>query len=518
MKTIKQIILLVALMAISTLACEELVDEVPEDRITVENFFTRSSDAEAAIIGAYNFSFRSGNSVNYLFFSTRSSDDMTAPLQGQESDRFMWRPNMTTDDGNVNGLWSDSYQALANINLVIQQVALMDDGVFFNEEFPELDRKSQIIAEAKFLRAWTYYNMVQYWGGVPLVTEPPTSVEPEDYRIPRATRDEIMALVNQDLDDAERDLPLNYDFEFTGAIQPDDPDAQPTQKGRATVAAAKMLKARIAMQNQDWENAIRLSREVIESGQYPLTERWVNIFDAEVQGSQNASESILEIQTLAGAGEFNNTGGYSWFTVDGRPRRGATLEAYDLFEGDEDEIIDVRKAESMTQRRENPNEIFAVKYANAFPWWNPDNGDPFNFIIFRATEAYLNIAEALNEQAYPNNEAMEIVNRIRRRAQDLQYNPPTPGIDEWDFSMFPDQASFRAAIREERRRELMFEGQRWWDMLRYDAMDNTTIAPAAVGLTNVAPNYNIDETRLLLPIPDGARVQNPELIQNIGYQ
>ena len=518
MKTIKQIIVLGGLLAMNVMACEDLVEEVPEDRITVDNFFTRSSDAEAAIIGAYNFSFRSSNSTNYLFFATRSSDEMTSPIEGQETDFFMWRPNMTTGDGNVNNLWSSSYQALANINLVIQQVELMDEGLFFIEEFPDLDRRSQIIAEAKFLRAWTYYNMVLYWGGVPLVTEPPSSVEPEDYRIPRASRAEVMEQVMQDLDDAERDLPVNYDFLFTGAVQPDDPGAQPTQKGRATVAAAKMLRARIAMQNQDWENALRLSREVVESGQYPFTERWVNIFDADVQGSQNASESILEIQTLGGAGEFNNTGGYSFFTIDGRPRRGATLEAYDLFEGDEDNIIDVRKAESMSQRQDDLDQIYAVKYANAFPWWNPDNGDPFNFIIFRATEAYLNIAEALNEQSYPNNEAMDIINRIRGRAQDLQYNPPTPGIDDWDFTMFPDQASFRAAIREERRRELMFEGQRWWDMLRYDAMDNTTITPRAVGLTNVSPNYDIDDTRLLLPIPDQAILQNPELIQNRAYQ
>lgn len=517
MKAIKQIILLVGLLAINTMACEDLVEEVPEDRIPLDNFFSRSSDAEAAIIGAYNFSFRSSNSTNYLFFANRSSDDMTAPLDGQQTDAFMWRPNMTTGNGNVSGLWSDSYRALANINLVIQQVSLMDEGLFFNEEFPDLNRKAQIIAEAKFLRAWTYYNMVLYWGGVPLVTEPPASVDPADYRIPRASRAEIMELVVQDLDDAERDLPVNYDFLFTGAVQPDDAEAQPTQKGRATVAAAKMLKARIAMQNQDWENAIRLSREVIDSGQYPFTQRWVNIFDASIQGSQNASESILEIQTLSGAGEFNNTGGYSWFTVDGRPRRGATIEAYDLFEGDEENVVDVRKKESMTQTTAL-NEIYAVKYANSNPWWNPDNGDPFNFIIFRATEAYLNIAEALNEQSYPNNEAMEIINRIRGRAQDLQYNPPTPGIDAWDFTMFPDQTSFRAAIREERRRELLFEGQRWWDMLRYDVIDNTTIAPAAVGLMDVEPSYNIDETRLLLPVPDGAIVQNPELVQNPAYQ
>ncbi|MEM7108771.1 MAG: RagB/SusD family nutrient uptake outer membrane protein, partial [Bacteroidota bacterium] len=313
-------------------------------------------------------------------------------------------------------------------------------------------------------------------------------------------------------------LPVNYDFLFTGAVDPDAQEAQPTQKGRATVAAAKMLKARIAMQNQDWAEAINLSRDVINSGQYPFAERFVPIFDAQIFGSQNSSESILEMQSLAGAGEFNNTGGYSWFTVDGAvPRIGATQEAYDLFEGDDDTIIDVRKDRSMSLSG-TPGAIYAVKYANSFPWWNPENGDTFNFVIFRVTEAYLNIAEALNEQSYPSSEALEIVNMIRARAQDLQRNPPASGIDPWDFSMFPTQESFRQAIREERRRELIFEGQRWWDMIRYDQMDGTTLAPQAVGLTDVQPGYDIDQTRLVIPIPQSAIVQNPELDQNPAYE
>ncbi|MEM9856836.1 MAG: RagB/SusD family nutrient uptake outer membrane protein [Bacteroidota bacterium] len=499
------------------LSCEDLVEEIPEDRIPISEFYQAASDAEAAIIGAYNFSFRSANSTNYLFYANRSSDDITAPIDGQQSDPWMWRPNMDANFGNVSSLWAACYQALANINLLLERVEEMDSGVFLNQQFPNLDRKSQILAEARFLRAWNYYNMVLYWGEVPLVVDPPSGVDPREYQVPRASKGEVMNLVMEDLDYAEQRLPENYDFLFTGATDPDDAGAQPTQKGRATIWAAKMLLARIAMQNQDWNRAIELSREVINSGRYPLSERWVNIFDATITGSQNASESILEIQSLAGAGEFNNTGGYSWFTIDGRPRRGATLEAFNLFEGDDDNVLDVRKVESMNQSS-TPTEIYAIKYANANPWWNPDNGDPFNFVIFRSTEAYLNIAEALNEQSYPSIEALNIVNRIRSRAQDLQYNPPTAGIENWDFIMFPNQESFRMAIREERRRELMFEGQRWWDMIRYDEMDGTALAPQAVGLTDIQPGYNIENTKLLAPVPTEAIRRNPNLSQNAAYQ
>jgi hypothetical protein len=356
-----------------------------------------------------------------------------------------------------------------------------------------------------------------FWGDIPLVLDPPQSADPTDYRFPRTDSEVVMDTVMADIEYAVENLPVNYDFQFTGADDPDGSGAQPTQKGRATVGAALMLKARIHMQNQEWNEAIEASRAVINLGEYSLSERYVDIFSAEVTGSQNSAESILEIQTLSGAGEFNNTGGYSWFTLDGLPRRGATLEAFNLFEGGEDNPQDVRKLFNFTQRDDNPNQIYAVKYANSFPWWNPENGDPFNFVVFRLTEAYLNIAEALNELSYPNTESLSIINRIRSRAQDFQFNPPAAGIEPWDYSMFPTQEEFRQAIREERRRELIFEGQRWTDMLRYDAMDGTTLAPEEVGLFDVEPGYDMQQTRLVVPIPETAIVNNPELTQNPAY-
>lgn len=509
---------IICLLSLVFFTCEELLEETPTDVIVTSEFFTRSSDAEVALIGAYNYTFRSDVSTNFIFYSVRSSDDMTAPLDGQESDPWMWRPNMSVGDGNVNSLYGSCYRALANINSIISQVDQMDQQLFVIEQFPEVDRKAEILGEARFLRAWMYYNMVLFWGDVPLILDPPESVDPMTYRVPRTDQQIVMDTVMSDLDFAEVNLPPNYDYQFTGAVAADDAGALPVQKGRATKAAAMMLKARIYMQNREWQQVIDKSREVIALGEYELSDRFVDIFDATLAGAQNSTESILETQSLAGAGEFNNTGGYAWFTTDGRPRRGATLEALELFDGDEDNPLDVRREFSMNQRDDNPGQIYAVKYANSFPWWNPDNGDTFNFVIFRLTEAYLNIAESLNELSYPNSEALEIVNTVRARAQDLVFNPPTAGIPRWDFGMFPDQASFRQALRDERRRELMFEGHRWFDLMRYDEMDGTTLAPEAVGLTEVAPGYDVSQTRLLCPVPEQAIVQNPELVQNPAYQ
>ena len=485
--------------------CEEVLDDPPIDRIPLNEFFTSASDAETAIIGAYHHTFRSDVYTGFVFINNRSSDDLTAPLDGPQSDGFMWRPNLNTGDGTVNGLYNACYEALANINLIIQRLPQMDSRAFFDQQNPDQDRQKQIEAEARFLRAFIYYHMTLNWGGVPLILEPPNSVDPASYRFSRASEQEMWAAIMEDLNFAEENLPTNFTF-----LAETDADATINNKGRATKGAAMLMKARIYLRDQQWQEAIDKATELINLGEYVFTARWISIFDATSTVSQNSSESILEIQTLAGAGEFNPTGGYAWFHQDGRPRRGATLEAFDLFEGSEDDPRDVRKEFCFSQLEDAPEQIYALKYANAFPWWNPENGNPFNFVPMRLTEAYLIIAESLNELSYPSTEAIGIMNRIRERARDPDF--PTAGIDPANFALYPNQDSFREFIRDERRRELMYEGHRWYDLLRYDRYDGGTRAVEAVALLNTG-----FEERILLPIPQLAINQNPNLEQNPDY-
>jgi len=163
----------------------------------------------------------------------------------------------------------------------------------------------------------------------------------------------------------------------------------------------------------------------------------------------------------------------------------------------------------MSQKSDAPNQIYALKYANSYPWWDPAN--PFNFIPMRLTECYLIMAEALNEISYPSSEALSYINSLRERARDPNYiNGATTGIASYSLTTYDTRVKFRQAIRDERRRELMFEGQRWFDLLRYDEMDGTTKALDAVGLTS--------PEKLLFPIPQDEIVRNsPLLKQNPGY-
>jgi starch-binding outer membrane protein, SusD/RagB family len=480
------------------------LEVTPNDRIDLEPFYSKPSEAETALIGTYIQTF-DGVFTNLLFFNNRSSDDLTAPIDGRQTDLLMFRPSLNAGSGEPSALWNETYRALASINLLIEKVPTIDEDLFpAPSNSTDASRQQQILGEATFLRAYLYYHMVMFFGDVPLILKFPTSSNVADNQVSRTPKNEVMEQVMTDLEFAESVLPLNHNDR---AVLAEEQVLQ--SKGRATKAAAQLLIARIHLYNEEWQLAIDKCREIIASGEYRLEPRWTRIFNSpEQSGNQNTVESILEIQTKTGAGQFNNTGGYSWFHQDGSPRRGATLEAYELYEGTVASPKDVRKVFSMSQRVDFPNQIYAVKYRNAYPWWDPQ--DPFNFVPMRLTECYLIIAEALNELSYPNNEALNNINTIRARARDLNYiDGPVPGIDPYSFAQFDTQAKFRAAIREERRREMMFEGQRWFDLLRYDKYDGTAVALGVVGLTT--------PEKTLFPIPEGERIINPNLTQNPGY-
>jgi starch-binding outer membrane protein, SusD/RagB family len=482
----------------------DLIELKPTDRVDLDTFYSTPSEVESALIGSYIYAF--DNVFNdVLFFGNRSSDDLTAPVDGRQTDPLMNRESLNAGTGEASSLWNNSYRVLATLNLLLERIPALKEELFIRPgSITSANRKEEIIGEATFLRAYIFYNLVLFYGDVPLVIEFPKKSDVVSNQVFRTSKEDVMQFVISELMAAEELLPWNHE---TLAVLPEEKIVQ--SKGRATKAAAKLLLSRIYLQNEEWQKAIDKSNEIINSGEFQLTSKWTTIFNSpETSGNQNTKESILEIQTKRGTDQFNNTGGYSWFHQDGSPRRGATQEAYDLFEGDIDNPKDVRKLFSMSQVIATPKYIYALKYRNAYPWWDPQ--DPFNFIPMRLTECYLIVAECLNEISYPNTQALSYINLIRNRARDFTYvDGAVPGIEPYSFSEYSDQSKFRQGIREERRREMMFEGQRWFDLLRYDQHDGTIVAQQVVGITT--------SDKTLFPIPERERVLNPNLTQNSGY-
>jgi hypothetical protein len=528
MKKMKKIALPFILSMLST-TCTT-IDLLPEDRIDLDVFYSSPAEAESGLIGVYTQVFGSIY-VDLLTVNNRSSGDVTAPVDGVQADVLLYRPFMgVANNGGGDGIWSSSYKAMAYINLLVEKTPLMDSTVFARIPGEKFTRRASIVAEARFMRAFLYYHLVQYFGDVPLILSFPKTSDPEANKVPRTPATKVWEAIMSDLAFAQEFLPWNHNY------LADDGGSQLIQsKGRATRAAAKMLLSRIHLMNQEWQQALDQCNEVINESGLTLAQRWITIFDAEV--AQNSTESILEIQTVRN--EFNNTGGYAWFHQDGRPRRGATMEAFDAFEGTQEQPLDVRKVFSMAQNLEEPSDIYILKYRNGFPWWDPV--EPFNFVLFRLTEAYLMKAEALNELSGGSSEALQIINAIRNRSQDLDYRDgPIPGVSPFRQSDNSTKEALRNTIREERRRELMFEGLRWFDLLRYDSYDQGNRAlqasylsehfqytdakgktvysrscPTGEDCTTVPAS---DPGKILFPIPIGEIFQNSLLEQNSAYQ
>ena len=476
----------ILLLIVCASACKKVTTKELEREIATENFYKNSNDAETGLLGCYNKTLQWDVYGKLSFMADISSDDIKWFIGGGDLEDLEKRDRMTVFNGEVNSLWNASYNAIANLNLLLEKVPSIPD-----DKFLPTTRKKEILAEAGALRAFIYWNLTQFYGGVPLVLKFPKSVAKEENQVPRNTVAEVLTQVRADLAIAEADLPIKYIR--TGAT----PDENLiNSKGRMTKAAAKTLSIRILMWEKNWAATAAKAQEIIAFNEYIINPKFVPIFRSN-DGGQNSRESILESQSVEQPGQFDNTGVLKFFYT-GPPKVGASVEIYELYGPGNG--VDVRREQSMFQQS-NPSFRYAQKYKNYY-----SNEPNDNFVVFRYAEVLFNRAEALNEISYPNIEVLNIVNRFRARAEDPTFRfGATTGIPQKTFADAPTQAAMRQLIYDEKRREMTQEGIRWFDMLRRDR----NAAAAAVGITGT--------DRLLLPIPQSDRDKNPKLTQNPGY-
>ena len=468
-----------------TFSCKKVVDRELVEAVATANFYKNSNDAETGLIGCYNKTLQWEVYGKILFYSDISSDDIQWFTPGGDLEDLEKRASLKTTNGEVDGLWRGSYNAIANINLLLDKVPGIPA-----EKFSPTTRKSEILAEARGLRAFIYWNLTQFYGGVPLVLNFPTSTDRVVNQIPRNTEAEVIAQVKADLAVAEADLPIKY---VRVNATPD--ENLINSKGRMTKAAAKNLSIRILMRERNWVGAAAKAQEIIGFNEYIVNGKFVPIFRSN-DGGQNTKESIWESQSVEQPGQFDNTGVLKYFYT-GPPKLGATLSIYNLYEPNKK---DVRLEQSMF-KQSNPTFVYAQKYKNYY-----SNEPNDNYIVMRYAEVLFNRAEALNEISYPNTEVLDIVNKFRARAEDPTFRfGACTGIPQKTFADAPNQVAMRQLIYDEKRREMTQEGLRWFDMIRRDKAS----AAAAVNTT--------DLNKLLFPIPQSDRDKNPLLTQNPSY-
>ena len=466
----------------------DVLEQEPQSILEIESFYSTGSEAEMGLVGVYNRFFAEAHIVGTFMILDISSDDLTTPPP-----RFGYllenRDEMSAlnNDGTT-GYFNAPWVTIANVNLLIEKVSELPPTAFVGETTANENRKDEILGEAYFIRGVSYYYLAMLWRNVPLILEFPEGPLPQDNQVPNSTQEQVLAQAKADLMLAASLLP-DVLTQFTPH----------ERRGRASKAAANAYLSRFALMENNWQSVVDMSNEILSNTQYKLVDPWTRLFLNE----QNSNEAILEIQAERSPGFFN-MGIHGWFYGGGQFK--ATPDAVAQFE----KPLKDARYEFTIHNNGNSLKFMPV------PLWADAGIERANLTMIRLAEIYFNKAEALNELNYDlyKQDVLDILNEIRARAADPSFQnrlrPTAPvgttGIPPLTLAELDTQDKMRQAIRAEKRRELMFEGTRWLDLLRWDPV----YAMDVVNTTHPG--------RLYLPIPENEiTVNNGVLQQNPGW-
>lgn len=263
-------------------ACD--IETDPLGTLTTESFFQTEQQAIQATNATYS-ALREWrvHVFSWIGLTDIASDDATKGSVPADAGFLLDIDNLNFDPGNLafSDPWGGYYRGINLANVAIAGISGMDI---------DPDLKARLIAENKFLRAYFYFFLARGWGGVPLITSP---LAPSEFTQARASREEVYALIEEDLAEGLTALPLSY----SGA-----------DVGRATRGAAGALLAEVHLFQGEFEQAFQQAQTVINSGQYSLFPDYETLF---TEAGENSSESVFEVQTVAIEGGGANPAGAS---------------------------------------------------------------------------------------------------------------------------------------------------------------------------------------------------------------
>lgn len=482
---------------------EDFLNETDPTKVGVDVFYQNEAQAKQALSGVYSMVQNMNN--NAYLFGEFQTDNTTIDLNpsdrggagGWEAFEFS---TINPGNGEIANVWNGYYAAMYNNNLTLEKVAIakIDDAP-----------KKEIEGQLKFLRAYQYFNLVQYFGDVVIVTATLATPDPA-FDLVRSPQTAVWAQIEKDLTEAIALLPAKY--------------TNVADKGRATKGAALSLLGKAYLVQKKYAEAVTTLKQVTTLG-YTLNTSYADNFDPS-PAKKNGVESIFEIQYQGD----NDLGEWSTFEYVFAPRvskgavtgysagtnGGRNVPTNDIIAAYE--TGDLRKDISLKTSFTLDGKVYPVPYVFKYNYPHTIvNRTNNNWPILRYADVLLMLAESINESTGATAEALDYLNQVRKRA-----------------GLAPSTASgkveFRAAVLKERRLELAFENQRWFDLKRtktpaewaafmnaHGAMER---AKPTVDRGNVPFNstdYVYTENEYFLPIPAPQILINPKLVQNPGY-
>ncbi|NER15422.1 RagB/SusD family nutrient uptake outer membrane protein [Leptobacterium flavescens] len=470
MKKFKIITLFVSILAF--ISCENQLDVIPEDNVATNTVFSSRATINGAVVGIYSKN-QSGdlNGMGQLMsdFMSDNVNFVGSFPSLQEVDQFETLATNTS----IDNIWLDAYELIGAANNVIVNLPPID----INDVTGGLteEDKTQFVAEAKFLRAVTYFQLVNLFAqpfqisggtnlGVPLVLQPFEGGDISQFQLERSTVNQVHAQIEQDLMEAIADLPENNGV-------------------RAEAGSARALLARLYLYREQWAQAADFANQVIQSGQYSLAPNY-DFYD----NNPTSSEHVFVVVNTPTDGPQEPAGSDEVYVNFYNPAPGGRGDA--PFSQD---LLDAFAAEPGDRRFDDlsapatdaggNDTFFTTKYPDITN--NASDG-----MVLRITEMYLIRAEAnLRGGTTTGDTPLNDINLLRNRAS-------LANLGSVDLD----------AILLERRKELCFEGHRRMDLLR----NNLNLRPGGGAAT--APGAD----KVIFPIVDDEITNNPNITQNPG--
>lgn len=510
MKTINKLTL--ALLLMVSFNCNDLEEEVYSDFLS-QNFFQTEEQFQTQGLGLYN-------TFNHVIWEWWMMDFLIYPSKyavTRQGGDVWWKKTVygaleTAHANRYANVWSIAYRCIGRANTIIKYAETSP----LMESNPELVQNH--IAEARWFRAYAYFNLVQMFGDVPIYDEPIETPEQELLFQGRMPKEEVYDLILEDLNYASEFLPVSWDN-----LPP----------GRVTKATGTMLLGKVYLttaglplnRTENYNLAIEVLKPLADNpGDYnvELLSNWKSIFDKDNEGNKEILFALNNTYENLYGGvlpHFTNPLFSGFASNNGRPAYNLAW-SYDLYQLYEDD--DIRKQEGFTMTYTdirngneitydplplNPpanqykgrNGICGTKYQDPTPIGNVIHEK--DVIIYRYADVFLMLSEAYMEMNMIP-EAQNYLNIVRSRVN-------ASNVEE------ADQQNLRQIIRDERMRELYNEYSELYDMRRWGtAEENYMEHPVRL---RRAPNRPWEDKFLLCPIPDIELSANPNLTQNPGW-
>ncbi|HEY1215980.1 MAG TPA: RagB/SusD family nutrient uptake outer membrane protein, partial [Bryobacteraceae bacterium] len=489
---------------VTLIACNKLVEK-PAGTVVASQFYKTQADAVAAVNAVYTTlnSDPAGDFPIYgrelnLMTDNASDNQNFSPSNTNPDVRAMSTITYVSSNGRILKNWQQHYYGINRADIAIDGVSGMAASAFATTGL-----QARLVGEAKFIRALLYFNLVRLFGPVPLVLHNPAGVDVSSMQVARSSRDSVYAQIVSDLTDAAAALPASYSG---------------VDVGRATSGAAHALLAKVYVTRRDWASARTELLKVLTAGTiagatgnygYGL---FANFRDVFAKAAKNGVEHVFSVQFQTNGGEAGATQYLSLSFTSFNPGTYPIDIPSDSSVSQLFADSDTRKAVTFYTTQYNPATGQTVVFNNPYtPYLNkfvdytitPLNNQStsgINFPVIRYAEVLLLYAEVLNEiNGGPGPDAYAAMNLVRARAN----------VAGLAAGLSAD--AFRDSVFVERRRELIQEGQRWFDLVRrggdyYLAAQHRIAQHAAARLADT-----------LYPIPITEIQLDPLLTQNPGW-